>query len=225
MAEKQIKYGFSTDDLSKMDWYELVRRNDPKMMQDMQQSYSGCRENEESRIEVIVENIIDNIECECISRERYLCNLINRGEKNGNGDILDVYEDLILFPEIKGPDGVQECLEILAKYMPTENIILSEKEFSRYTIEEIREEFFQRVINGNIRSDSGMEDFRDEWERRMPKTVVINPWKWLAEKNAEGTKCQLEDGTFCKHIQGVPDFGECIVCNRNPRLRDMFETE
>lgn len=127
-----VGYGFDTADINDETWAALVKKYDTEAYNDIEKKAAVLAGHDETQ-EIMIDNAIDFINENSISKAEYLANIINSEESDAAGTdyIVSTYDDFLVFDSARFADDSkrtqyirtqEDFIAIISKYIPIEEI-------------------------------------------------------------------------------------------------------
>lgn len=127
-----VGYGFDTADINDETWAALVKKYDTEAYNDIEKKAAVLAGHDETQ-EIMIDNAIDFINENSISKAEYLANIINSEESDAAGTdyIVSTYDDFLVFDSARFADDSkrtqyirtqEDFIAMISKYIPIEEI-------------------------------------------------------------------------------------------------------
>lgn len=127
-----VGYGFDTADINDETWAALVKKYDTEAYNDIEKKAAILAGHDETQ-EIMIDNAIDFINENSISKAEYLANIINSEESDAAGTdyIVSTYDDFLVFDSARFADDSkrtqyirtqEDFIAMISKYIPIEEI-------------------------------------------------------------------------------------------------------
>lgn len=127
-----VGYGFDTADINDETWAALVKKYDTEAYNDIEKKAAILAGHDETQ-EIMIDNAIDFINENSISKAEYLANIINSEESDAAGTdyIVSTYDDFLVFDSVRFADDSkrtqyirtqEDFIAMISKYTPIEEI-------------------------------------------------------------------------------------------------------